>query len=172
MAQATKLNDRRVAAFLLPQFIDYNNKLFGVHNEFNGVVIESHFADKQFLYGKGAGRYPTASAVLSDIAALRYNYKYEYRKYSALLGNYISNDFYMKVFVSFDEFTKPDLADFYSIEINNNSDERKFIVGNIHFEKLKNANWFDRVSVIVMPDGILEKAITEEEVIEAELVNA
>ncbi|WP_458421696.1 hypothetical protein, partial [Pseudomonas aeruginosa] len=36
-----------------------------VKNEYNGVVIESGFADKQFFYGKGAGSFPTTSAVLS-----------------------------------------------------------------------------------------------------------
>src|SRR3984885_11813142 len=68
VAQAKKLANGKVAAFVLPQFIRQDDHLAFVKNEFNGVVIESGFADKQFFYGKGAGSFPTASAVLSDLS--------------------------------------------------------------------------------------------------------
>lgn len=35
-----------MGAFLLPQFTDQGDQLFFVKNEYNGVVIESGFADK------------------------------------------------------------------------------------------------------------------------------
>ena len=73
-----------------------------VKNEYNGVVIESGFADKQFFYGKGAGSFPTASAVLSDISALRYQYKYEYKKLYHHQPHELSNDFFLRV-TSFDD---------------------------------------------------------------------
>jgi len=69
VAQAQKLSNGKVAAFVLPQFVNHDDHLAFVKNEYNGVVIESGFADKQFFYGKGAGSLPTASAVLSDISA-------------------------------------------------------------------------------------------------------
>ena len=68
VAQAKKLQNGKVAAFVLPQFVKQDDHLAFVKNEYNGVVIESGFADKQFFYGKGAGSFPTASAVLSDIS--------------------------------------------------------------------------------------------------------
>ena len=80
VAQAKKLLNGKVAAFVLPQFVKSDDHLSFVKNEYNGVVIESGFADKQFFYGKGAGSFPTASAVLSDLSALRYQYRYEYKK--------------------------------------------------------------------------------------------
>src|SRR5258705_9511457 len=80
IAEAKKLKNGKVAAFVLPQFVKKEDHLAFVKNEYNGVVIESGFADKQFFYGKGAGSFPTASAVLSDISALRYQYRYEYKK--------------------------------------------------------------------------------------------
>ncbi len=70
--------------FVLPQFIKHDDHLAFVKNEYNGVVIESGFADKQFFYGKGAGSFPTASAVLSDLSALRYQYKYEYKNFTTI----------------------------------------------------------------------------------------
>ena len=60
----------------LPQFVKPDDHLAFVKNEYNGVVIESGFADKQFFYGKGAGSFPTASAVLSDISALTLSISY------------------------------------------------------------------------------------------------
>ena len=75
VAQAKKLITGGIAAFVLPQFVNQHDHLGFVKNEYNGVVIESSFADKQFFYGKGAGSFPTASAVLSDLSALRYQYK-------------------------------------------------------------------------------------------------
>src|SRR5690606_40637436 len=41
---------------------------------------KTSFADEQFFVGRGAGAHPTASAVLSDISALTYDYRYEYKK--------------------------------------------------------------------------------------------
>jgi homoserine dehydrogenase len=78
VANAQKLKNGKLATFLLPQFVTNTDDLYFVKNEFNAVTTESTFADKHFFKGKGAGAFPTASAVLSDISALRYNYKYEY----------------------------------------------------------------------------------------------
>src|SRR5690606_18995060 len=45
VAQALKLKNGKVAAFVLPQFINADDPLAFVKNEYNGVVIESGFAD-------------------------------------------------------------------------------------------------------------------------------
>ena len=52
VAQAKKLPNGKVAAFVLPQFVKKDDQLAFIKNEYNGVVIESSFADKQFFYGK------------------------------------------------------------------------------------------------------------------------
>src|SRR6202012_2646585 len=57
VAEAKKLENGKVAAFVLPQFIRQDDHLAFVKNEYNGVVIESGFSDKQFFYGKGAGSF-------------------------------------------------------------------------------------------------------------------
>ncbi len=49
VAQAKKLQNGKVAAFVLPQFVNQDDHLAFVKNEYNGVVIESGFADKQFF---------------------------------------------------------------------------------------------------------------------------
>lgn len=79
LAKAYK-TERGIASYVLPAFVDDQSPLFQVNDVFNGVTTETVFADKQFFSGRGAGAFPTASAVLSDISALSYGYKYEYKK--------------------------------------------------------------------------------------------
>lgn len=68
------------SAMALPTFVPREDPLAGVINEVNGVRIRAAFSDAQLLVGKGAGGHPTASAVLSDLSAQRYGYRYEYKK--------------------------------------------------------------------------------------------
>src|SRR5690606_12917799 len=79
IARAFKV-EGQVFGFVIPQFIDANNSFTAVRNEYNAVQVEGAFAEKQLFIGKGAGSYPTGSAVLSDISALTYDYSYEYKK--------------------------------------------------------------------------------------------
>ena len=158
-AQAYKLSNRKVAAFVLPQFVKEESLLFAVKNEYNGVIIESKLADKQFLYGKGAGRYPTSSAVISDISALSYDYQYEYKKLQREERYALSENYFLKVFVSFADWSEVNKWDFEQVIEFHSTEERQYITGIIHVEKLKNATWFkdNAVSVIVLPNGIIEK---------------
>ena len=151
VARAQRVNHTDVAAYVLPTFIGPRSQLFNVRFEFNGVIIGTRLADEQFIYGKGAGRYPTSSAVLSDIAALRYGYKYEYKKSHTGVDYCISNDHVLRVYVSCENMNDIDQNDFISIDETYNSQNRKYITGSINFTKLRNAPWLDNPanSVIV-----------------------
>lgn len=157
-AQALKLADGNVAAFVLPQYVTAESQLYGVRNEFNAVVLQTTFADKQFLYGKGAGRYPTASAVLSDVSALRFNYRYEYRKWHSNTATALTNNFYLRVYVSFDVWNNVQLKDFEWVEEFYSDEARQYLIGVISFSKLKEAEWLHKphVSVILCPNAVLE----------------
>jgi homoserine dehydrogenase len=158
IAQAKKLKTGKVAAFVLPQFITLNDPLSFVKNEYNGVVIESGFADKQFFYGKGAGSFPTASAVLSDIAALRYNYKYEYKKLYHHQPHSLTNDYYLKVYLSFDDWKYIPREEFEWIEEWHAQAERKYLIGVLHCNKLVQSDWWksNNTSLILTPDAIID----------------
>ncbi len=80
LAQVQKVDEEQITAFVIPQLITPSDYLYNVENEYNGVTVQAAFADRQFFMGKGAGGHPTGSAVLSDISACRYGYKYEYKK--------------------------------------------------------------------------------------------
>jgi len=158
VAQAKKLLNGKVAAFVLPQFVKLNEPLSFVKNEYNGVVIESGFADKQFFYGKGAGSFPTASAVLSDIAALRYDYHYEYKKLYHHKPHELTSDFYVKVYVSFDDLDNIPKEKFEWIEEWHSDADRKYLIGVIHFAALQEDNWWkeNNTSLILTPEPIIE----------------
>jgi homoserine dehydrogenase len=157
-AQAKRLKNGKVAAFVLPQFVSKESQLYNVENEFNGVVLQSALSDKQFLYGKGAGRFPTASAVLSDISALRYQYKYEYRKHQQQ-DTGLETDFLLWVYVSCNSWADLDMEDFAWIDAIHTTEQRQYVTGGIRFKTLSNATWIRRqgVSLIVLPDGIIQE---------------
>jgi len=67
--------------FVTPRLVAKDDQLYNVNNEYNAVILEAAFSDKQLFVGKGAGGHPTGSAVLSDISANAYHYRYEYKKY-------------------------------------------------------------------------------------------
>ncbi len=158
VAQTQKLKNGQVAAFVLPQFIKQDDHLAFVKNEYNGVVIESGFADKQFFYGKGAGSFPTASAVLSDISALRYQYKYEYKKLYHHQPHNLSYELFLRVYVSFDDIKLVPREKFEWIEEWHAQEERKYLVGVISFTELKENDWWrqNSTSLIVAADPVIE----------------
>ena len=158
VAQAKKLQNGKVAAFVLPQFVKQDDHLAFVKNEYNGVVIESGFADKQFFYGKGAGSFPTASAVLSDISALRYQYKYEYKKLYHHIPHELSQDVFLRVYVSFDDLQFIPRDRFEWLEEWHAQEERKYLVGVISFLELKDSTWWkeNNTSLILTPDPVIE----------------
>jgi homoserine dehydrogenase len=158
VAQAKKLQNGKVAGFVLPQFIKHDDHLAFVKHEYNGVVIESSFADKQFFYGKGAGSFPTASAVLSDLSALRYQYRYEYKKLYHHKPNQLTTDFFVKVYVSFEDLKFIPKEKFEWIEEWHSDKERKYLVGVLPFDELKTSTWWkeNNTSLILTPEPIIE----------------
>ncbi|MGZ8554250.1 MAG: homoserine dehydrogenase [Chitinophagaceae bacterium] len=158
VAQAKKLHNGKVAAFVLPQFIKQDDHLAFVKNEYNGVVIESGFADKQFFYGKGAGSFPTASAVLSDISALRYQYKYEYKKLYHHTPHVLTQDVFLRAYVSFDDLQLIPRDRFEWLEEWHAQEERKYLVGVISLSELKENTWWkeNNTSLILTPDPVIE----------------
>ena len=158
VAQAIKLKNGNVAAFVLPQFVRKDDHLAFVKNEYNGVEIESGFADKQFFYGKGAGSFPTASAILSDISALRYGYRYEYKKLYYQQPDQLSSNVYLRVYLSYQAEQFVIKNDFELIEELHVNNDRKYLVGIISTEALLNNFWWKENgnSLILLPDAVVE----------------
>ena len=158
VANAQKLANGKLAAFVLPQFVTEADDLYHVHNEFNAITTESSFADRHFFKGKGAGAFPTASAVLSDISALRYDYKYEYKKIAHQTDTVLSNDYYLRVFVSVDSVDKLDKNNFEWIEEWHNEFNYSWLIGVVKAEQLFASNWWKQagISLMACPDAVIE----------------
>lgn len=133
---AREINDSKVVLYVLPKFIDSENILYNVENEYNGVQVQAAFADQQFFYGKGAGGHPTGSAVLSDITALRHNYKYEYKKHIDTAALKYSKEHEIKVYLRYtDQNIIKELA-FSSIIEQYSSPNFNYIVGMVNIENI------------------------------------
>ena len=158
VAQAKKLETGKIAAFVLPQFIKQDDHLAFVKNEYNGVVIESGFSDKQFFYGKGAGSFPTASAVLSDLSALRYQYKYEYKKLYHHKPHELTQEFFVRVYLSFDDWKYIPRDKFEWIEEWHAETDRKYLIGVLHFREISQNTWWkeNNTSLVLTPEPIIE----------------
>lgn len=159
VAQARKLRNGKIAAFVLPQFVQKESLLADVRNEYNGVIIESGLAEEQFFYGKGAGGFPTASAVLSDLSALRYDYRYEYKKFYQETQSELTDDFYIRVYMSFDNLTQVPHGIFERIDEWSSNDRRCTISGVLHCSRLRDDWWKQHhTSLILYPNAIIEHA--------------
>ena len=70
--EAKKVNGE-IYAYVAPVMIDNSNPLFSVDGVFNGILVNGNVLGDVMFYGSGAGKLPTASAVVSDIvAAVKY----------------------------------------------------------------------------------------------------
>lgn len=136
VATARKVAEGKVTLFVVPSFIRKEEYLHQVENEFNAVILEGAFSDKQYLTGKGAGGHPTGSAVLSDISALRYNYRYEYRKHRQDTKAEYSSDVLLKIYFRFNSEADLDLLHFKTIEQQFRSSEFSYVVGTVELNEL------------------------------------
>lgn len=129
VAHVEKIAGNRLIMCVMPQLISRNKYIYSVEDEFNGVVIKGLFYDKQFMFGRGAGGYPTGSAVLSDITACLYDYKYEYKKRNDSQLPEFTNDHYFRVYYRYANDSDLALIPFESISEKYSSDSYKYVVG-------------------------------------------
>lgn len=136
-----KSENDEINAGVLPSFIAKDNPIYNVDDEYNGVLIQSIFSENQFFVGKGAGGLPTGSAVLSDISALTYDYKYEYKKRNQKGSLKLSNNFNVKIYLRYltdkSEANKKSYDDlFIEIKETYQNSDYGYIIGEINYNQL------------------------------------
>jgi homoserine dehydrogenase len=159
IARSFRLNDK-VYGFVAPQFIEATNPLASVRNEYNAVQVQGAFAEKQLFIGKGAGSYPTGSAVLSDLSALSYDYSYEYKKLHQADRFEFSNDLLVEAYISFEEGTKISINDFEQFQSGYAASGKQYMVGQIRLSKLKEWSQADNIGIILAPNSQFTPAAT------------
>jgi homoserine dehydrogenase len=131
-----KTNENTITSFVLPRFISSDKYLYNVDNEYNGVITEAAFADKQFFSGKGAGGHATGSAVLSDISANSYGYKYEYKKYQqGTITNYTRNH-KLEIYLRYNQEKDRELFGFEEVSEYFSGRFYKYVIGVVNLERL------------------------------------
>ena len=63
----TELVDGKVLAMVSPRLVPTSNPIGGVNDVFNGILVDANMVGNVMFYGPGAGKLPTASAVVADI---------------------------------------------------------------------------------------------------------
>jgi len=67
LGRAVRMDDGKVCAYVAPHLIDDSHPLAGVEDVFNGISVRGDAIGDVMFYGRGAGKLPTASAVVGDV---------------------------------------------------------------------------------------------------------
>lgn len=158
----SRIKGNKVIAMVIPQFVSSNSELYKVENEFNAVTVEGAFSEHQFFIGKGAGGYPTGSAVLSDISALTYHYRYEYKKTLQSNDLELSDEFLVKIYLRFNNSSRIDTSLFSNIYEEYKAMENQYIIGDIKFKNLLISNWQSQpgINLILLEEGTHQPEIS------------
>ncbi len=63
----TQVTDGKLFAMVSPRMVPSSNPLCRIDDVFNGVLVDANMVGEVMFYGPGAGKLPTASAVVADI---------------------------------------------------------------------------------------------------------
>ncbi|MBE6955024.1 MAG: homoserine dehydrogenase [Ruminococcaceae bacterium] len=67
LGRAVKTDDGKVVCYVSPHFVPASAQIARVDDVFNGIVVRGNAVGETMFYGRGAGKLPTASAVVADI---------------------------------------------------------------------------------------------------------
>ena len=67
IGKVKKLDDGKIDIMTAPMLVPFKSQLSNIDNEFNGIMVRGDCTGDVVFYGKGAGKLPTASAVVADI---------------------------------------------------------------------------------------------------------
>ena len=71
--------DGKVCAYTAPHLVPADNPLYNVEDVFNGIAVTGNAVGQVMFYGPGAGKLPTASAVVADVMDLARDLKTDRR---------------------------------------------------------------------------------------------
>ena len=67
LGRVVKLNDEKIAVTVYPAFVSNDSQLSMVDDVFNAIMVSGDAIGDVMFYGRGAGKLPTASAVVADV---------------------------------------------------------------------------------------------------------
>lgn len=102
LGTSTKCGDK-VSAMVAPYLVDAASPLYAVSDVFNAVLVKGNMLGDTMFYGAGAGKLPTASAVVADVIDIACNIDrnipiyWEEAKLDLNKFEDICNDFFVRV---------------------------------------------------------------------------
>ena len=67
IACVSKQDNGKILPSVMPMLVSYDSIMSGVNDVFNAVLVYGDGIDQTMFYGRGAGKLPTASAVMGDV---------------------------------------------------------------------------------------------------------
>ena len=67
IGRAARVEENRIFAMVSPAFVQKHSQLAGVDDVFNAILVRGDAIGDVVFYGRGAGKMPTASAVVADV---------------------------------------------------------------------------------------------------------
>ena len=67
IGRVKKLESGKIDILTAPMLVPFKSQLSNIDNEFNGIMVRGDCTGDVVFYGKGAGKLPTASAVVADV---------------------------------------------------------------------------------------------------------
>ena len=104
LGRCLRREDGKVCAFVAPHLVPGDNPLAGVEDVFNAIAVTGNAIGDVMFYGRGAGKLPTASAVVADVIDIAKDLKKDRRNQwgpgaedLVVSGDVLSSRWYVRV---------------------------------------------------------------------------
>lgn len=77
--------DGKILAMVSPRLVPLSNPLHSISDVFNGIMLDTDMLGQAMFYGRGAGKLPTASAIVADIIDIAKSPEYD-KSFPCLVG--------------------------------------------------------------------------------------
>ncbi len=137
VASVRRTENGKILPAVMPMLVSYDNIMSGVNDVFNAVLVYGDGIDQTMFYGRGAGKFPTASAVLGDvIEAVKHNVTVFSQSWSSS-----EDDSFIECIDNFKSrwyFRLPLGSDLEGVEVYNHDDGMSFLTtGELTFAEAK-----------------------------------
>jgi len=146
IAMSTRI-DGKIFARVSPLIIKKSRPLSGVDNEFNAIEVKGDAIGDAMFYGKGAGKFPTASAVIADVIDIVSNKK-------SVSGK---NVWQIPVQNNIVDIEETESRFFVRVEVRSKKEAGRFISENMgNIELIESASDFEEDEIAFLTDKLKE----------------
>ncbi|MBK7428323.1 MAG: hypothetical protein IPI60_15535 [Saprospiraceae bacterium] len=150
LANARLNPDGTVSLYVVPALVRENDPFYNINAEMNAIEIEGKYSGTHLLSGKGAGSYPTASALVSDLQAASEGFRYKYSKYRRAVSKKLGDEKLLSVYLRYADPKQFNSDDFESVQSKLINIEGLIVEGKIKLATLLSNPKFKGKQIFVM----------------------